>query len=205
MRATMVMTVLLMTLGMATSLWAQPVVEDEAHRELREFRQKLIKAILSDDVATQLQLTDPDVVTMWQDGRVVSGHAGLKKFLEELGTGADRGFLGYAQEPTPLAPTRVIDDRFAFSHGTSVAQYQLFGMRFDLTNYWTAAMIRDQGQWKLVGYHVSGNIADNPLLAAARRSAYLAGALAGVIGLVVGLLVGRKMSCKAKTPPTPGT
>jgi hypothetical protein len=198
-----VLLTVLMTLVLTAAARAAdaPAGEDAAHRELREFRQKLITAVLADDVKTQTELTTPDVVTMWQDGRVVSGHDGLKKFLDELGKGSDRGFLGYAKEPTPLAPSMVIDDRFAFAHGTSVAQYQLYGMRFDLTNYWTAALVKDNGQWRMLGYHVSGNIADNPLLAAAKKSAYISAAAAGVVGLLVGVLIGRRKSACAVNPP----
>jgi len=197
MRCTAAFIVLFMLLvGPLSGALAQNV-EDAAHKELREFREKLVKAILADDVTTQTQLSHPDVVTMWQDGRVVRGHDGLKAFLDELGKGSDRGFLGYAQEPTPLAPSMVIDDRFAFAHGTSVAKYQLYGLRFDLTNYWTASMLKDNGQWRLLGYHVSGNIAENPLLSAAKRSAYVTGAIAGVIGLLVGVLIGRRGRSKA--------
>lgn len=97
----------------------------DVHAELSQFREKLVAAVMASDVETQLSLAHPDIVTMWQDGRVASAHDGLKQFLETLGKGDERGFLGYSQEPTPLALTSVYDDRFAFSHGTSVAKYEL--------------------------------------------------------------------------------
>jgi len=164
----------------------------DVHDELRQFREKLVAAVIASDVETQLSLAHPNVVTMWQDGRVASDHDGLKQFLDTLGKGEERGFLGYAQEPTPLALTSVYDERFAFSHGTSVAKYELYGMNFELPNYWTATLLKENDQWKLVGYHVSGNLADNPLLTAAKKSLAYISAATGFIGLLVGLLIGRR-------------
>jgi len=175
---------------------ATPVLaQDESsnvHEELRQFREKLVAAVVASDVETQLLLAHPNIVTMWQDGRVASEHDGLKQFLETMGKGDERGFLGYSQEPTPLALTSIYDDRFAFSHGTSVAKYELYGMKFELPNYWTAALLKENDQWKLVGYHVSGNLADNPFLTAAEKSLAYIGAGAGFIGLLLGLLIGRQ-------------
>lgn len=180
---------------LTTPLQAQDP-ESPVHDELREFRERLVVAVLADDIATQIELAHPDVVTMWQDGRIASGHEDLRAFLETLGKGADRGFMGYKKQPTPLALTSVFDDRFAFAHGTSVAQYDLYGMEFDLTNYWTATLLKEDGQWKLVGYHVSSNLVDNPFLTAAKNSLYLiaslAGVIAGVIGIILGFILGRR-------------
>jgi len=175
---------------------AAPVLAQDAssdvHDELRQFREKLVAAVVASDVEAQLLLAHPNIVTMWQDGRVASEHEGLKQFLETLGKGDERGFLGYSQEPTPLALTSIYDDRFAFAHGTSVAKYELYGMNFELPNYWTATLLKENDQWKLVGYHVSGNLADNPLLTVAEKSLAYIGAATGFIGLLVGLLIGRR-------------
>lgn len=65
-------------------------------------------------------------------------------------------------------------------------------MKFELPNYWTATLLKDNDQWKLVGYHVSGNLADNPFLTAARKSLAYIGAATGFIGLFVGFLLGRR-------------
>jgi len=163
---------------------------DAIHDELREFRERIVEAILADDIETQMQMAHPDVVTMWQDGRVARGHDGLETFLEDLGKGTDRGFLGYTQEPTPLELTAIYEGQVGFAHGTSISQYDLYGMEFELPNYWTATLLKDEGQWQLIGYHVSGNIADNPFLDAAKQGLYVAAGVPGAVGLLVGGIVG---------------
>lgn len=164
---------------------------DALHDELREFRDRIVQAILTDDMETQVAMAHPDVVTMWQDGRTARGHDGLERFLEELGSGTDRGFLGYTQEPTASDLTAIYEGTIGFAHGTSISQYDLYGMEFELPNHWTATLLKEDGQWNLVGYHVSGNIADNPFLDAAKRAVYLGSGMAGVAGLLVGAFVGR--------------
>ncbi|MBL8817802.1 MAG: nuclear transport factor 2 family protein [Planctomyces sp.] len=166
------------------------------HEALTEFRKKLVAAVIENDVDTQLSLVHPEIVTVWQDNRIVSHPDGLKQFFESMGTNEERGFVGYTQEPTPLAPTRIFDGRFGFAHGTSVARYEIYGLKFELPNTWTATLLKDNDQWKLVGYHVSGNLADNPLLSAAKSGALIAGIAAAAVGLIVGFLLGRRSGRK---------
>jgi hypothetical protein len=188
--------------AVASLLWLLPAQGQEeaaaVHEELRAFRNQLVTAVLADDIARQLELAHPQIVTMWQDGRVAAGHEGLQVFLNELGKGTDRGFLGYKQEPTPLAISTVLDDKYAFAHGTSIAHYDLYGMEFDLDNYWTATLVKDNDQWQLIGYHVSGNLADNPLLNAAKNWLYVVGGVTLLIGMLLGFLLGRRRGSVSK-------
>ena len=59
---------------------------------------------------------------------------------------------------------------------------------FELENRWTATLVKEDGAWKIAAYHVSGNIADNPLLSIAKQSVYWVGGLCLAIGVVVGSL-----------------
>ena len=56
--------------------------------------------------------------------------------------------------------------------GKSVPHSKYLGMEFDLENRWTATLVKDDGQWKIAAYHVSSNIADNPILTLAKKSTY---------------------------------
>ena len=42
-------------------------------------------------------------------------------------------------------------------------------MEFDLENRWTAALVKEEGEWKLAAYHVSANVLDNAVLDIAKR------------------------------------
>ena len=160
------------------------------HDELRALRQELVDAIVEGDVEKQLQYAHPDIVVTWQHGETVTGHDGLREFLADIGARQGDVFKGYTQPPTPADLTVLHGGDVGVSYGTSVAHYEFAGQEFDLTNHWTATLVREGDGWKLAAYHVSANVLDNPLLNAAKAALYWAGGLGALVGLVVGLLIG---------------
>jgi ketosteroid isomerase-like protein len=162
---------------------------DKLHDELRDLKKGLTEAVLKKDVEKQLTFVTKDVVVTWQNGDVVKGHDGLKKFLDK---GAEsKMFQGYSKEPEPTDLTILYGDDTGISYGTSVGKYTVLGQNIELKNYWTATLVKEEGNWKISSYHVSGNLLDNPLLNAAKQYLYWVGGGALVVGLLLGFLVGR--------------
>jgi ketosteroid isomerase-like protein len=165
----------------------QGAAADEAvHDELRALRADLVDAIVKKDYERQLTYAHEDVVVTWQNGQVVKGRDGLLKFLEE---GESDVFKGYTQPPTPADLSILYGGDTAISYGTSVAHYAIAGQEFDLTNHWSATLVKEGDQWKLANYHVSANMLDNPLLNAATKALYWAGGIGLVVGLVLGMIL----------------
>jgi ketosteroid isomerase-like protein len=165
----------------------QGAAADEAvHEELRALRADLVDAIVKKDYERQLTYAHEDVVVTWQNGQVVKGREGLLKFLEE---GESDVFKGYTQPPTPADLSILYGGDTAISYGTSVAHYAIAGQEFDLTNHWSATLVKQGDQWKLANYHVSANMLDNPVLNAATKALYWAGGIGLVVGLVLGMIL----------------
>jgi hypothetical protein len=183
---------------------AAPDEADAVHAELRALREALTKAVLEGDAETQLAHVHDNVVVTWQNNQVVRKAAGLKQFLGEMNAGDDRVFRGYKSPPTADEPTILYGDDIGIAFGSSVPQYKFLGMEFELENRWTAMLVKDQGVWKLAAYHVSGNLVDNPVLNAAKKSAYWAGGISLFVGLVLGRLFARKSQGDAPGNQTPG-
>lgn len=175
--------------------------EDPAHAELRELREALTEAVLTGDVDAQLALTDEAVVTTWQNNRVARGHEGLREFLNEMSAGGEDVFQGYTVRPTADELSILHGGNTAIAYGSSVPHYRYLGMEFDLENRWTATLVNNDGQWKVAAYHVSANVADNPILNAARQSLWLAGAVGVAIGVIAGALGARSLQ-RRDVPPT---
>lgn len=155
--------------------------------QLRQLRESLTEAVLAGDVEKQIEKVIPDVVTIWQNNQVAVGHDGLREFFSDIGSaGEENIFRGYTERPTSDKVTILPGGNTAIAYGKSVPHYKWLGLDFDLENRWSATLLKLDGQWKLAAYHVSGNIVDNPVLAAAKQMVYWA---AG-IGLVVGILIG---------------
>lgn len=172
--------------GQPEAAEGEPVADEQAvHEELRELRRGLVEAIEERDFERQLTYAHDDIIVTWQHGQVVKGREGLLEFLKQ---GDSDAFLGYTQPPTPTDLSILHGGDTAISYGTSVAHYRIVGREFDLTNHWSATLVKEGDQWKLANYHVSANLLDNPLLNAATGGLYWAGGLGLVVGLIIGVL-----------------
>jgi ketosteroid isomerase-like protein len=180
---------LVVTTSQARAHQADEKKDQEAiHDELRALRKGLTDAVLKQDVEAQLKYVSPDVIVTWQNGEVVRGPQGLKAFLDKNQSQANRIFQGYKEPPTPAELTILYGDDTGISYGTSVASYNLFGKQFELTNHWTATVVKQNGRWVIAAYHVSSNILDNPLINAATNSLYWVGGITLVAGGALGWL-----------------
>jgi ketosteroid isomerase-like protein len=165
--------------------------EEATHNELRALRDDLVDAVIKGDIDRQLKYADDDIVTTWQNGKVARGREGLLKFLKELQGSNGKVFQGYKQPPEPAELSILHGGDTAISYGTSVATFQVAGQTFDLTNHWTATLVKENGKWLMASYHVSGDLLDNPVLNAAKNCLYLAGGVGAVAGLVLGLILAK--------------
>lgn len=177
--------VLFLTIGLL------PAAEDPAHEELRTLRTQIIDAITKGDIETVLGHVHPDVVVTWQNSEVCRGRQGLKEFFDRMGR---KSFKGYKVPPTPDELTILHGGDTGVSFGKTVAEYDLLGRHYEIESRWTATLVKQDGKWLLGAYHISMNTLDNPLLTAAKKALYIAGAA----GLVIGILIGRILGKRAK-------
>ncbi|MBT6495548.1 MAG: hypothetical protein HOL01_13450 [Planctomycetaceae bacterium] len=123
----------------------------------------------------------------------------MRKFLNEMNAGNEKVFQGYTVPPTADELTILHGGDTGIVFGTSTPHYKYLGMDFELENRWTATVIKDDGKWKIAAYHVSGDITDNPLLAAAKNGVYWVGGISLLVGLFVGGFGGRLLRKKPKS------
>lgn len=169
--------------------------------QLRQLRETLTEAVIAGDVEKQVEFAVPDVVTIWQDNRVARGHDGLRELMSNIKPQGESIFQGYTERPSSDMVTVLPGGNTAIAYGQSIPHYKFLGQEFDLENRWSATLLKTDGQWKIATYHVSGNLADNPLLTAAKKSAYWIGGIALVVGIVVGA-TGSRMLGKPRRSPT---
>ena len=162
---------------------------DEAiHTELRAIRTALTEALKKGDIDGQLAHIHKNVVSTWQNGRVVRGHEGLRDFLKEMNAENEEVFRGYKVEPQPDELTILYGGDTGIVFGRSVPQYHYLGIDLELENRWTATLVKENGDWKIAAYHVSASVVDNPLLSIAKRSAYWSGGICLAIGVILGII-----------------
>lgn len=161
--------------------FSQAQTEDPAHPELRKLRDELISSVETGNIDKMLQHMHPSIVITWQDGEVCRGIEGVKAFYQRMKV-SNKKFQGYKVPPTADALTTL------FSGGTTgvvtgynTGQYFLLGKEIELSNRWTATVVKEDGRWLLAGYQVSMNVLDNPLLNSAKKGGLI---LAGITLLV---------------------
>ena len=163
--------------------------EAAIHDELRALRGVLTDSISDGNVGEAMKYVHENVVVTWQNNEVVRGRDQLNKFMAEANTGPDGIFQGYKQPPAADELTILYGDNIGLVFGSSVPQYKLLGMEFDLNNRWTAMVVKEGGQWQLAGYHVSANLLDNPVLDIAKKGVYWSAGIALIGGFLLGLIV----------------
>ena len=77
-------------------------------------------------------------------------------------------------------------DRVGVAFGSTKDAFKLTnGMELALSSKWTATVVKENGQWLVSAFHISGNLFDNPLLEMQQKKAKLF----GYGGLFLGALV----------------
>ena len=106
-------------------------------------------------------------------------------------------------DPVADTLTQFYEGRFGVVRGGNTEVYDLNnGRSFTLESRWTATLIEQDGDWKIVALHTGVNFADNPVLDFARRFGWILGGSGLVLGLVLGVLLGRIL--RSKPAPAPG-
>lgn len=175
----------------------QPVDNEQAvHDELRKLRDQFIDAVNHKDGEAVLSLLHPRVVLTAQDGKelnTVRGRDGVQDYLNRLLLGPDKGIESLKLDPAADDLSEIFNGNTAIAFGTSSDHYvTVSGTEFDLRTRWSATVIREGDQWLVASLHVSTNLFDNPVLAAAAKATTWIAIATGLIGLVVGFLLGRR-------------
>ncbi len=171
--------------------------QEAIHDELRALHKVLVKAVLDKDFDEQLKHATDDIIVTWQHGVVLRGKDSFQKFVKESQASGSEIFQGYKQPPTPTGKTVLYGDNFGIAYGTSIGKYKLLGDEFELPNYWTATLVKQNGQWKIAGYHISANVVDNPLMDIVKGWLYWVGGGGLIFGILIGFILS-KMFCKKR-------
>lgn len=185
-----------LALLLAVALPAQsqaPSTDEAVHNELRALRDGLLAAINKRDLDTQLGYLHPNVVVTWQNAEVSRGREGVRRYLDGLLRGAAKVVDDYSTEVNVDELTILYGGDTGISFGSAVDHFKLSnGSTLDVPSRWSATLVKEGGKWLIASVHSSTNLFDNPLLAAAKKLAYIAGGVALVVGLVAGFLLGRR-------------
>lgn len=181
----------------AALFWAPAsAAEDPAHNELRAVRDAVVAAVNAGDVEGIAKHLHAKAVFTAMNAETAVGPEGVRAYFAKMMTGPSRVVES-------INVSVEVDDLSAL-HGGSTAvaaggangRYSLrAGPTFSINQRWTATLVKEGGRWQVAALHASANVFDNPLLAAAKKSALWAAGAAFVAGAAAAALVARGM-CK---------
>jgi len=155
------------------------------HEQLRQLL-KLTRDAVNGDKSELLRAhLHKDYVITVMDQEVVTEKKPLKQLFYEWFKKPGAILKSLHIEPKATILSNIYDGRFGVSYGTSADTYELAdGGKFTFDSKWTATMIKEDGQWKLLALHVGVNPVDNPLIDSYRRGFGFGGVLMEIMRLL---------------------
>ena len=182
--------VLLTLLLIATSVIAQD--NEAADRALLLEILDSVELALNEQRFDELTpLLDDDVVAIFLDGEVTRTPAGVTAYIDKF-LGGDAPLLKSFTTSADIGDSARFFGDIAVAHGTSKDVFDLAdGSQININSLWSVTLSKDSGNWKIAQLHISTNVFDNPIVAAANERFIIIVTSAVVVGLIIGLLLGR--------------
>jgi len=174
---------------------ADPDAQD--HEALRALLVSLRESFNAGDRQVFADYLYPKFAATMVDQELLTSREDLERYLDKWFGGAEPQIRRLTMDPVADTLTQIFEGRFGIVYGTNRETYEFTnGQTHVLNSRWTATVIKDAGQWRLLAIHSGVNFLDNPVVTIARRaSLYFGGGglvVGALLGLVVGTLHGRK-------------
>ena len=182
---------LLSLLTAATAASAQDASQAADHDALRKIKADVVGAINSRDLRGMDRiLHKPFMVTViTQDSFTDAG--ALQAYYDGLFSRRLLRLARITMEADADELSQIYTGTFAVARGSAREVYEMAdGRRFDMKGRWTATVIKQGDQWKLLAIHDGTNFLDNPVLTAVEKGTLPFGLGGLAVGLVLGLLAG---------------
>lgn len=169
----------------------QPAGTEADHDQLRELLAVFTEGINKGDFAeVSPYLHEPF------SGTAISQHfmgspEDIQAYFDEILRKPDAILKRITIEPEVDELTEIYEGTFGVARGANKEVYELNdGRVFEMTARWTATVVKDSDQWKLLAIHAGANILDNPILSGVEQLTKVYGAVGAAGGVVVGGLLG---------------
>jgi hypothetical protein len=148
------------------------------HAELRQLLKTAQEAVNSDRPELLQAYLHKDYVVTMMNQEVVTQEKSLKQVFHDWFKKPDAILKSMHIELEATIQTNIYGGRFGVCYGTSVDTYELNdGRQFTFDSTWTATVIKEGEQWKLVALHVGVDPIDNPLIDGYRNAFGLGGVI----------------------------
>jgi hypothetical protein len=166
------------------------------HRELRAMLVTVRDAINHQQIEKMAPVLAKHFSIILADGQLVADLGGLESYYKKLLEPATGLVRSITVNPSADELTTFLDSNAGVCHGTSTDSFVLSdGKTRVLTSRWTAALVKEDGAWKIAALQAGANVLDNPILDEYKHATQrlVAGAGVGAFALaLLGFAIGRR-------------
>ena len=182
----------LIACGQAAAADPEPYADDRAAL-IKVFRE-IEASINAGDADRMVAQMHPSATVTWLNAEVSRGHDEIKAYYNRMVKGPERILDKYTTKAEVAAHARFFGNgTVAVADGTTEDDfYPVARDHFHLSSRWTSTSAKIDGQWKVVGMHLSSNVFTNDLIAEAKRAAIYTGVGGTLGGILIGWLIGRR-------------
>jgi ketosteroid isomerase-like protein len=135
------------------------------HEQLRQLLITVQEAVNKDQLDTLEAYLHEDYVITVMNQEVVTKEWTLTQLFNEWFKKPDAIIKSLKIAPVASIETNIYDGRFGVCYGTSIDSYELAdGRSFEFNSKWTATMLKEGDQWKLLALHVGVDPIENTLI-----------------------------------------
>ena len=173
---------------------AQGADREKDHEELRSLLKQVTEAVNSGNYESLSSHFASKFTFVSLDQKKFTNVNDLKKHFEDLTKGEKAPLKSFRFIPTADNLTEFPSENVGLSTGTSSDTYVFAdGDTRTMQSAWSAFVIKEGNQWKILSAHVSANILDNPVTTAAKNMLLKVGIACIVGGLLLGMALGKML------------
>ncbi|MGD8568200.1 MAG: nuclear transport factor 2 family protein [Gammaproteobacteria bacterium] len=126
-----------------------------------------------------------DVIITFQNAELTKGVSGAEQYMNKIFEGPAAILKSFTTKATVDQPA-IFYGNTAVAAGYTNERYEFTDdMGFDLYTRWSATLLKENGQWKVIALHFSNNLFDNAILDKAKQANYIYATIGFIAGLIL--------------------
>lgn len=169
---------------------------DADHNKLRELKSKVTNAFNKRDAREIASCFTEKFSITTIDQTTLTSVPEIENYFYKFFVAKDAIVADLKVVPEASVPTEFVDSDNGYCYGKTIETYKMKdGRSVSMESKWTAALHRENGEWKIAAIHAGVDFLDNPVLdqSVAKIKTFATGGFAAgvVVTLLGGLVVGR--------------